>query len=480
MAVTTVVLLARIVLAAVFVVSAVAKFRDRPGSRQAVVGFGVPVRLAAPVAAALPVVELGCAGLLVVADPAATVGALVALLLLAAFTVAIVVNLRRGNRIDCHCFGQIGAASIGWTTVARNAGLMVLAAVSLVGAGSLGSVPAVLADYTAPELAAGSIALLLTAAVVVLATAMKTLMVRYGSVLLRLEALEMVTGTAPPKLAPHFALPDLDGRLVDLNEVLGLEKPTLVAFISPSCRLCDQLLPDLERWQQDATHPLSVIVLSTGSDTANRDKIGTWAVQVLLHDGALTADYDMRGTPAAYLLGVDGLIAAPTAYGVEAIRALHDTTVSAVTGSHNHDDHALAAGVPVAGDLLPDLDVTTDHGTVVSVAELVGEQAVLLFWRSTCGFCAGIVAEVAALERATRIILVSSTDTQSLRDSGLTSVIAREEGAALSRALQVPGTPSAVRVRRGRLDSALAVGGPAVTDLLRLSAMTGAERSSAT
>lgn len=468
----TVVLLARILLAAVFVVSAVAKLRDRPGSRAAVVGFGVPAGLVAPVSAGLPFVELACAALLVAADPAATVGALGALLVLTVFTAAIVVNLRRGNRVDCHCFGQLGAASIGWSTVARNAGLLVLAGLALAGAGSLGSVPAVLANYTGKELAAGSAAVALTAAVVVLAAALKTLMGRYGAVLLRLEALEVVTGIAPPRLAPHFALPDLDGELVDLDEVLALGRPTLVAFISPSCALCDQLLPDVERWQQDAASPMSVLLLSTGAPGENRDKIGGLAVQVLLHDGDVAVAWDMRGTPAAYLLGVDGLFAAPTAYGIEAVRDLHDRTVQTVTGQVGDTLHQIGSRPVTPGDPLPDLELSTEDGTLVPLAELVGQQCILLFWRSTCGFCANIVAEVAAVEAATPILLITGTAPDEMRSSGLVSPLARETDSALTRALQIPGTPAAVRVRNGLVDSPVAVGGPSVLDLLRAPSVT--------
>src|SRR3954447_10978042 len=103
-----VVAVARLVLALVFVVSAVAKVRDREGSREAVVAFGVPSLLVGGVAAGLPVAELVCAALLVLPDPFATLGAVCSLVLLAAFTVAVVVNLIQGHQPECHCFGSIG------------------------------------------------------------------------------------------------------------------------------------------------------------------------------------------------------------------------------------------------------------------------------------------------------------------------------------------------------------------------------------
>ena len=89
------------------------------------------------VAAGLPVAELTCAVLLLTADPGATVGAVASALLLAAFTVAIAVNLLQGRRPDCHCFGQLDTGETGWLTVGRNAVLIVIALVPLTRAGSL-------------------------------------------------------------------------------------------------------------------------------------------------------------------------------------------------------------------------------------------------------------------------------------------------------------------------------------------------------
>ena len=91
--VTVFILVCRVLLAAVFVVSAVAKFRDRAGSRTAVQEFGVPAPLVPLIAAGLPFAEVACAVLLLVADPGATAGALASTALLGAFTIAIAVIL---------------------------------------------------------------------------------------------------------------------------------------------------------------------------------------------------------------------------------------------------------------------------------------------------------------------------------------------------------------------------------------------------
>jgi len=118
---------ARLALALVFVVAGVGKLADRRGVMAAAEGLGVPPALAGPVARLLPMVELAVAAALVwrpTAAPAAAAG----LFLLALFTCLVVLNLRRGRRPPCHCFGRMGEpAPIGAGTVVRNVALMALA-----------------------------------------------------------------------------------------------------------------------------------------------------------------------------------------------------------------------------------------------------------------------------------------------------------------------------------------------------------------
>src|SRR3954451_19159071 len=96
-------LVARLVLAGVFIAAGVGKLLDRRGSQRALREFGVPARLTGFGALALPVAELATAAALLV-QPSAPWGAVAALVLLAGFTVGIVNALARGRAPDCHCF----------------------------------------------------------------------------------------------------------------------------------------------------------------------------------------------------------------------------------------------------------------------------------------------------------------------------------------------------------------------------------------
>src|SRR5215210_7850679 len=126
----TTLFIARLLLALVFLVAGVAKLADRTGSRQAVVDFGLPKFLAAPLGVLLPLAELAVAVALI---PASTAwwGALGALALLLLFVAGIGVNLARGRKPDCHCFGQLHSAPAGWSTLLRNGALAAVAALIL-------------------------------------------------------------------------------------------------------------------------------------------------------------------------------------------------------------------------------------------------------------------------------------------------------------------------------------------------------------
>src|SRR4051794_39202431 len=116
------VLVARLLLAGVFIVAGVGKLADLPGFRGTLRGFGVGERPARIGAVALPIAELATAVALL-AQPSAMWGAVAALLLLIAFTGGIVNALARGDAPDCGCFGALQSAPVSRRQVGRNAAL---------------------------------------------------------------------------------------------------------------------------------------------------------------------------------------------------------------------------------------------------------------------------------------------------------------------------------------------------------------------
>ena len=117
---------ARLLLSAVFLVAGGAKLADPAGARQALIGFGVPQRPTPTFEVALPLAELAVA-LALIPVASALLGAVGALALLLFFVFAIGANLALGRTPDCHCFGQLHSAPAGWSTLARNAVLALIA-----------------------------------------------------------------------------------------------------------------------------------------------------------------------------------------------------------------------------------------------------------------------------------------------------------------------------------------------------------------
>jgi uncharacterized membrane protein YphA (DoxX/SURF4 family) len=119
-----VIFVASIVLGAVFVVSGVTKVAAPAQWRDQSAELGVP----GAIATVVPFVELAV-GALLVAQLARSFAAIVAGLLLVAFTILLVVRLAQGRRPPCACFGALSTKPIGWSNVIRNVVFLALAAV---------------------------------------------------------------------------------------------------------------------------------------------------------------------------------------------------------------------------------------------------------------------------------------------------------------------------------------------------------------
>jgi uncharacterized membrane protein YphA (DoxX/SURF4 family) len=123
-----VIVVVSVLLGAVFVVSGVLKLSSPAQWRTQSAGLGVPGVVAGP----LPIIEL-VVGALLIAQLARRAAAIAAGVLLLSFTVLLVVRLLQGRRPPCACFGALSTKAISWWDVARNAVLIVVAAVVAIG-----------------------------------------------------------------------------------------------------------------------------------------------------------------------------------------------------------------------------------------------------------------------------------------------------------------------------------------------------------
>jgi peroxiredoxin/uncharacterized membrane protein YphA (DoxX/SURF4 family) len=504
-------LVARLLLAAVFTLAGVAKLADRDGSRQAIVDFGVPSALAAPLGLLLPLAELAVAATLL---PASTAwwGALGALALLSVFVVGISVNLARGRTPDCHCFGQLHSAPAGWKTLARN-GVLAAVAGFVLWEGFDGAGPSALA-WLGILTTAQLLGLLGGVVVLVLLAGQWVFLVHLlrqnGRLLVRLEAVEATLaegGSVAPSqngtalhqaeglpvgsTAPDFVLSGLHGETLTLEALRSSGKPVMALFTDPGCGPCNAMLPDVGRWQEEHAQKLTLALVSRGEVEENKTKAQEHGLtNVLLQkDWEVSQSYEVRGTPSAVLISPDGKITTPVSGGVEGIRGLLSYAVGERTQLPMQPQqpqaqgqpcpncgkvHAAAPTVPAAqrvGEEAPEVKLPDLEGNTVQLADFRGEETLVLFWNPGCGFCQQMLPDLKEWEAtssggAPRLVVVSAGSEEANREMGLASPVLLDQQFATGRAFGASGTPSAVLVdAEGKVASEVAVGAPAVFEL---------------
>jgi len=475
-------LITRLLLAFVFALAGAAKLADRAGSRQAIVDFGLPSSLASPLSILLPLCELAVAAALI---PAATAwwGAMGALALLLLFVVGIGLNLARGHKPDCRCFGQIHSAPAGWKTLARNGILAAIAGFVLwEGNGGAGpSAVAWLGTLSTAQLLALVMGLVVVGVLAAQWWFVVHLLRQNGRLLMRLEALEesvaqgggaapsgnnggVASGLAVGTQAPPFSLSGLYGETLTLEALLSHDKPLMLLFTDPNCGPCNALLPEIGRWQEEYSEKLAIALISRGDTAENRTKTSEHGVgHVLLQkDWEVAEAYQVVGTPSAVLVAPDGKVGSRVAVGPEAIRDL----VRHLTKPQ--------PPIPVTkkiGELAPEVNLEDLEDNDVKLEDFRGEKALVLFWNPGCGFCQQMLPDLKEWEEnppegAPNLLVISAGTKEANEAMGLSSPVVLDQQFSVGRAFGVGGTPSAVLVdEEGKIASEVAVGAPAVLGL---------------
>src|SRR3954471_12839874 len=329
---------ARLVLAAVFAVAGAAKLADLAGSRSALAGFGIPAPAARALGTLLPFAELAVAGLLLFSSTARA-GAIGALSLLVLFAVGISISMARGKAPDCHCFGQLHSEPAGARTLARNLVLAAVAGFVVFAGDSAGpGVSEAVAELDGAEWAAvaGTLVFLtLTAGVI---AAVVGLLRQNGRLLLRVEGLEAAlrdqgipiprperrdpdTGLPVGTSAPGFSLPGLHGETVTLESLRAADKPIVLIFTDPDCSSCRQLMPRVGEWQRGRANDLAMAIISAGVSDETSVEASEHGLQNVLVDEEddVAEAYGARFTPSAVVVDDEGRIATPVAAGDEEI-----------------------------------------------------------------------------------------------------------------------------------------------------------------
>lgn len=294
--------LARVLLLCVFTFAGSVKLLAFRRTARVVATFGFRPPIPELAAVGLPLVELTAAALLAL-DALARWGAGLCLILLIAFSCAIVFNLFAGRRPTCHCFGDVGAGSINWSHVTRNCVLAACAVVVLLGKDpdpscvwpncvGLNASAALIAGFTAA-----------------LAFALQLSVHAAATVRSAHAAQQIHTGSLIGSAAANFALPSVAGGTVSLSELVARGAPVLLLFSYSGCASCKRLMRRLAN-SRPPTPPLTIAVLSCGDDVAAalESERPPGAVLLLDRDRRILRSYRGTAVPSAVLVGSDSTI----------------------------------------------------------------------------------------------------------------------------------------------------------------------------
>lgn len=488
-------LIARLFLALVFAVAGIAKAADHAGSRGALVGFGVPERLASPLGWCLPFCEIVIA-LVLIPVASAWWGAVGALALLLIFTAGIGVNLARGQSPDCRCFGQLHSEPVSWATFARNLALVAVAGFVVAQGRDNPGMSALnwLSDLRTAEVAN----LILGISVIGLLIILLSRVLKLQKELLGgIEAIRAAVNeegepapmerkeAAPPQeglpvgaMASNFTLATISGDEMSLDDLLRYGKSVLLLFAGPSCWGCKILLPMVRVWERDYSDRLTIAVLTNGTLEDNQNKMVKYEISHLLidEDSTVADDYQAKWTPAAVLIHPDGRIATQLSYGDNAIREWLRNLISSghvqpdssnEKGATTHIPQvALRYSARKISESGPSFSLPDLSGKLVNAEDLLGSPTLLLFWHPLCEFCKAMFEDLRSWEvnppnGATKLVFIASGEVEDIRavNEDFSSPTLLDPEFDVGPLFGTKCTPSAIIIDgEGRIASSLAMG----------------------
>jgi thiol-disulfide isomerase/thioredoxin/uncharacterized membrane protein YphA (DoxX/SURF4 family) len=474
-------LLIRIVLFAIFALAGIGKLLDLKGSEKAVRAFGTPEELAKFFAVALPFAEIIFAVCLLFVETS-WLGAVGAMILLLTFIGGMIWQLAQGNAPDCHCFGAIHSEPVSKKILIRNIVFAVLAFVLILsGKNNQGA-----NIFEAAANSEGNFMSLITglATVGLLAVVvfyLKKISEQQTQIMRRIEILEVTAldggrevlreDVKPPTNglpigapAPDFALPDINGKQISFENLLMQTKPMLFLFVSPTCKPCAALLPEIETWQAELKGKLNFIFVSSGDVKDNLEKFaGKTLKQVLLqNDREVALQFGAEWTPTAVLVNNDGTIASRAAVGDKAIRELVGAIKVRIEG----------AEILLIGDKNDEFFENDINENLVASQDLRGKKTLIAFWSLTCGYCQQMLKDLQDWEQTKgaeepNLLLLSEGKPEPHHELNLRSPIILDNEREISAELGMSGTPSAVLINEhGKIVSETAVGAEKIWTLL--------------
>ncbi|GAA5147382.1 hypothetical protein GCM10025768_07340 [Microbacterium pseudoresistens] len=334
-----------------FAWSGAAKLGHAPQTLAAMSALRVPSWLRRPgVARLVPIGELLLALALLLPGPTRALAGVVAVAVLLVFTALLIGVLRRGDDVDCGCFGALSRDSrvTPWSLV-RNALLIVAALIVAVFGWAVPALPVQLAQLplvlvlTVALAWAAVLVIVLIAALVGARRAERQPSVPTESARsdprspAPLSPRSLALGLDPARpgeVMPGDPIPDVE--LVAANGMaqplaqLGNGNPTLLVFLSAECGSCKPVAAATAEWSLRLA-PLQVRIATSSQPTAIAALDAELAPLARYGSRAVRRAIGVQRAPAAVVLGnqENPIIASPIAYGLEEIEALVQSVLDA-------------------------------------------------------------------------------------------------------------------------------------------------------
>jgi peroxiredoxin len=319
---STITLAARTLIAIVFGVAAFTKLLARSESHATFLEFGAGERLSSIGANLLAPAELAVAAAVMIV-PTARSAAIAAMVLLAAFIAGITNALVRGRRPECGCFGALRAAPIGVATVARNVGLLAIAAVVAV-SGPGPSVDGWLTSRDAVSLGIAAAGLY----------SVRRTTPHDGSATILGGG---VSALSAGDRAPEFTLTDGRGDTQTPGSLTADGRPLVLVFASAGCGSCLELMARLSRLQTIFASTLGIAVVAIGEPQSTRRVFDQYDAQNVLTGlaGETQRAYGALITPAAVAVAPTGRLLGTVVVGTDAIEDLIRLTLRRFDPMHD-------------------------------------------------------------------------------------------------------------------------------------------------
>lgn len=480
-------LLLRIFLAVIFFIAAVGKLFDLEGSEKANKAFGVPESLAKPLAILLPILEISVAILLLFIGTS-WFGAIGGTLLFTIFIGGMLWQLKQGNAPDCHCFGQIHSEPVSSKSILRNAAFLVLS-LALVFSGRQNQGLALSGSADVMQIIFG---LIIVGILIVAILYLSIIKQQQTEILRRLDILEMYGGEGGGQERenvgnpseglpigaplPNFIMPTAEGAVIKLEQILLKRKPMLFINVSPSCKPCEALLPEIEVWEKELSEQIEFVFITRGSKNENLEKFGSDISRTILiqDDNELADLMEIRWTPTALFANKNGVVASHPAAGDAAIREL----IEQIKSENIADDLAFVAKenangkAPKIGETIPEFKLKDIGGQEVETNDLKGKKTLVAFWSLSCPHCKEMIGELRDWDKIKgqdepNLVVFSDGDLEDHENLNLNSPVVIDEDYKIADKLGMFGTPSAVLVNEsGKIVSETAIGAGQIWALL--------------